>query len=68
MKTRNTSESSFFAKMLLLFALVFMGHHEKRKGLEDFFMGAFSSDSAKVGQIQTTRLLTSGNIQSSMPR
>jgi len=68
MKIKSYPESSFFAKMLLLFALVFMGHPEKRKDLSGYLNGIFHYDSIFVGQVPSTRLISTTHLQSSIPR
>ncbi len=62
------SDSSFFAKMVLLFALVFLGHPAKRKGLESYVKGFFNRDSSAIIRIPSARMASSANIQSSIPR
>jgi hypothetical protein len=68
MKIKSYPETSFFAKMLLLFALVFMGQPEKRKDLAVYLNGIFHYDSAALGQIQTAKLINTSQLQSSIPR
>jgi len=68
MKARIYSDSSFFAKMVLLFALVFLGHPSKRKGLEAYLKGFLSKDTATIGQIPTAKVASAAHIQSSLPR
>ena len=68
MKDKSMTDSSFFAKMLLLFALVFLGHPQKRKGLEVFIMTFASPDSISVGQIQSAKIATSQMLPASLSR
>jgi hypothetical protein len=66
MKARTYSDSSFFAKMVLLFALVFLGHPTQRKGIELYLNSFLSGDSATMGNIPAVKIATSANIQSSL--
>lgn len=69
MKSKPLTDSSFFAKMLLLFALVFLAHAEKRKGLEGLLKNIFQKDSVKqVGHIQTSKMATTQIMPVSLPR
>ena len=68
MKAKSYSETSFLAKMLLLFALVFMGHPAKRKGLEKYLSSIFRPDSSIVGQVQGTKIVNTSQLQSALPR
>jgi hypothetical protein len=56
MKARTYTDSSFFAKMVLLLALVYMGHPEKRKGLEAYVKSIFAKDSATIGQVPSAKV------------
>jgi|GEM_PF-3584090 len=68
MKARPYSDSSFFAKMVLLFALVFMGHPQKRKGLETFVKNFFLRDSiSAVGQVPAAKIATSRVLPATLP-
>lgn len=69
MKDKSMTDSSFFAKMLLLFALVFFGHPQKRKGLEAYIRTfANYHDSNTVGQIPTVKIATNQVLPASLPR
>jgi len=68
MKMKSYPEASFFAKMLLLFALVFMGHPEKRKDLALYLNRIFHYDLVTIGQVPTSRLISTTQLQSSIPR
>lgn len=58
MKSKPLTDSSFFAKMLLLFALVFLAHPGKRKGLEGMLKNIFHMDSVhQVGQIHSSKVI-----------
>jgi small basic protein len=56
MKARTYTDSSFFAKMVLLFALVYLGHPEKRKGLDSYMKSIFSKDTNTFGQIPSAKV------------
>ena len=68
MQSKSAPETSFFAKMLLLFALVFLGHPDKRKGLEAYLNDFFHRDTIHVGQIPYAKLINTNQIQSSIPQ
>lgn len=70
MKARTYSDSSFLAKMVLLLALVFLGQPAKRKGLESYLKSFISKDSATPVQarVSAAKIVTTANIQSSLPR
>jgi len=64
MKARTYTDSSFLAKMVLLLALVYMGHPEKRKGLEAYVKSIFAKDTATIGQIPSAKVAATAQ----MPR
>lgn len=69
MKSKPYTDSSFFAKMLLLLALVFLAHPGKRKGLEDMLKTYFQKDRvSQVGQIQTAKIASNRALPVSLPR
>lgn len=68
MKLSIQNETSFSAKMVLLFALVFLAMPERRKGLELYVKAIFKSDSSGIGQIPSTRLASQAHFQSSFNR
>lgn len=68
MKVSSYSERSFFAKMVLLFALVFLGHPAKRQGLESYLRSFLKGDSATVGQVPGSNLMATPQLKPYMPR
>ena len=56
MKARTYTDSSFFAKMVLLLALVYLGQPEQIKGLEAYVKSIFAKDTAKIGQIPSAKV------------
>jgi isopentenyl diphosphate isomerase/L-lactate dehydrogenase-like FMN-dependent dehydrogenase len=68
MNGRFQAETSFSAKMVLLFALVFLAMPSRRKGLELYVKGIFKTDTSTMGQIPATRIATSNHFQSSFNR
>jgi hypothetical protein len=68
MKFSIQHETSFSAKMVLLFALVFVAMPERRKGLELYVKGIFKVDSSRIGQIPASRLASQAHFQSSFNR
>jgi len=61
-------ETSFTAKMVLLFALVFMAMPGRRKGLEHYIKGMFKTDSSAMNQHPSSRLASQAHFQSSFNR
>lgn len=68
MKVSSYSERSFFAKMVLLFALVFLGHPAKRQGLENYLKSFFKADTVTVGQVPGSNLMATPQVKPSLPR
>jgi hypothetical protein len=69
MKSKPYTNSSFFAKMLLLLALVFLAHPDKRKGLEAMLKTYFQKDRvSQVGQIQAAKIAPNPVMPVSLPR
>jgi hypothetical protein len=66
MKVKTYSDGSFFAKMVLLLALVFLGQAEKRKGLESYLKNIFKIDSVTVGQVPSSKIIASPQLQATI--
>jgi len=67
MNIRMHSETSFTAKMVLLFILVFLAMPDRRKGLELYVKGTFKRDTS-VSQLPSSRLASQAHFQSSFNR
>lgn len=68
MKDKSMTDSSFFAKMLLLFALVFFGHPQKRKGLELYIKTFAAHNPSTVGQVHAPRMTAGQAIPAAVRR
>jgi hypothetical protein len=66
MKVKDYSDTSFFAKMVLLFALVFVGQPSKRKAVETYLQGFLHQDTSTMGQVPASKVATSLPLQSSL--
>jgi len=66
MKVKDYSDTSFLAKMVLLFVLVFVGQPSKRKAVETYLRGFLHQDTSTMGQVPTTKIATSLPLQSSI--
>lgn len=62
MKARTHTNSSFFAKIVLLLALVYLGHPEKRKGLEAYVKSIFAIDSTTIGQVPSAKMAATAHL------
>jgi len=62
MKARTYTDSSFFAKMVLLLALVYIGQAEKRKGLETYLKSIFSKETNIIGQVPSAKVAATTNL------
>ena len=56
MKAGIQQETNFTAKMVLLFALVFLALPSRRKGLELYVKGVFKKDTSSISQIPSASL------------
>ncbi len=68
MKLRIHNETSFSAKMVLLFALLSLAMPERKRGLELFVKNLLGRDSAKIGEIPVSRIAGQAHFQSSFNR
>jgi hypothetical protein len=57
MKVSAISERSFFAKMLLLFALLLLGHAKKKGELGEYMKSMFKPDTLSISQMPSARLV-----------
>jgi hypothetical protein len=48
--------------MVLLFALVYLGHPEKRKGLDSYMKSIFSKDTNTFGQIPSAKVAPTAHL------
>lgn len=68
MKVRVQNETSFSAKMVLLFALVFLATPGSRRSLEFYIKVILKADTSAMGQIPSTRLGSQHHFQSTFNR
>ena len=68
MKPRIHNETSFSAKMVVLFALIILAMPSRRKGLESLVKSLIGKDSSQIGQIPVTRIAGQAHFRSSFNR
>jgi hypothetical protein len=68
MKFRIHNETSFFSKMVLLFALLLLGMPERKKSLELLVNNLIGKEHSKMGQIPISHLSGHSRFQSSFNR
>lgn len=66
MKFRIHNETSFSAKMVLLFGLLSLAVPERKKGIEQFVKNILGKDSAKIGEIPVSRIAGQAHFQSGL--
>jgi hypothetical protein len=68
MKSAPTKDSSFLAKMVLLFALVFLAHPERKRGLETYVNRVIAGFQAQNSRVATPAVSPTAQIQPAFSR